>query len=147
VAQALRRAGVDVRVWTGDADEQAAARAAGVQADRGLMMVDAVSREVELDEVTDALLLTRSDDFNALAAEELRTELGHAHVQRLAPDPEAPVLVPPLHEDGLLPSYDEMSRHVAAGARITAERGRGGALRLHLDPDPATPRPDLAARA
>jgi NhaP-type Na+/H+ or K+/H+ antiporter len=137
VAQALRRAGADVRVWTGDADEQAAARAAGFKADRGLMMVDAVSREVELDEITDALLLTHSDDFNALAAEQLRAELGHAHVQRLAPDPEAPVLVPPLHERRLLPSYDEMSRQFAAGARITAERGRGGVLTLAFDHDAA----------
>ena len=44
------------------------------------MMVDAVSREAELEEVTDAMLLTRSDDFNTLAAAELRVELGHEHV-------------------------------------------------------------------
>ena len=66
VAHALRRAGAAVRVWTGDTDEQAAARAAGLEADRGRMMVDAVTREAELEEVTDALLLTSSDDFNAL---------------------------------------------------------------------------------
>ena len=80
-------------------------------------MVDAVTREAELEEVTDALLLTSSDDFNALAAEELRVELGHDHVQRLAPDPEAPFLVSPAHEDGLLLSYAEMSDHFADGAR------------------------------
>jgi NhaP-type Na+/H+ or K+/H+ antiporter len=132
VADALRRAGAGVRVWTGDAGEQAAARAAGYEADRGRMMVDAVSREVELDEVTDALLLTRSDDFNALAAEQLRAELGHEHVQRLAPDPEAPVLVPPRHEGGLLLSYDEMSRHFEDDARIAAERGPAGILTLYF---------------
>ena len=130
VAGALRRAGAGVRVWTGDAGEQAAARAAGLEADRGRMMVDAVTREAELDEVTDALLLTRSDDFNALAAEELRVELGHAHVQRLAPDPQAPVLVPPQHETGLLPSYAEMDRRFAEGERIVAELEPGGAPRL-----------------
>ena len=130
VARALRRAGAGVRVWTGDAGEQAAARAAGLEADRGRMMVDAVTREAELDEVTDALLLTRSDDFNALAAEELRVELGHAHVQRLAPDPQAPVLIPPHHETGLLPTYAEMERRFAGGERIAVELGRGGAPRL-----------------
>jgi NhaP-type Na+/H+ or K+/H+ antiporter len=133
VARALRRAGAGVRVWTGDAAEQAAARAAGLEADRGRMMVDAVTREAELDEVTDALLLTRSDDFNALAAEELRVELGHAHVQRLAPDPEAPVLVPPAHEGGLLPTYAEMDRRFAEGARIAAELGRGGTPRVYFE--------------
>jgi NhaP-type Na+/H+ or K+/H+ antiporter len=134
VAAAVRRSGAGVRVWTGDAEEQAAARAAGFEADRGRMMVDAVSREAELDEVTDALLLTRSDDFNALAAEQLRTELGHQHVQRLAPDPEAPVLVPPAHEDGLLPTYDELSRLFEDGAQVAAERGSAGALRLSFSP-------------
>jgi NhaP-type Na+/H+ or K+/H+ antiporter len=130
VADALRRAGARVRVWTGDAGEQAAARAAGLEAARGRMMVDAVNREAELDEVTDALLLTPSDDFNALAAEELRVELGHEHVQRLAPDPESPVLIPPAHESGLLPSYDEMSSYFESGAQITAEIGPPGVPRL-----------------
>ena len=39
-------------------------------------MVDAISREAELEEVTDALMLTQSDDFNTLGAAELRDELG-----------------------------------------------------------------------
>ena len=125
VASALRRAGAGVRVWTGDAGEQAAAKAAGLEADRGRMMVDAVNREAELEEVTDALLLTHSDDFNALAAAQLRVELGHQHVQRLAPDPQAPLLVPPLHEGGLLLSYAEMSRRFADGAQIVAEVEQG----------------------
>ena len=139
VAHALRRAGAGVRVWTGDADEQAAARAAGLEADRGRMMVDAVTREAELDEVTDALLLTRNDDFNALAAEELRIELGHAHVQRLAPDPDAPVLVPPHHETGLLLSYAEMSERspTAAGSRRDdAGRDDRGLLHRRRRPTP-----------
>jgi NhaP-type Na+/H+ or K+/H+ antiporter len=147
VARALRRAGAGVRVWTGDAGEQAAARAAGLEADRGRMMVDALSREAELDEVTDALLLTRSDDFNALAAEALRVELGHAHVQRLAPEAETPVLVPPHHESGLLPSYDEMSRRFGAGAQIAAEIGPAGAVRLHFDQAARSPRSGSAAQA
>jgi hypothetical protein len=135
IGAALRRAGVDVRVWTGDVDEQAAARAAGLEADRGRMMVDAVTREAELDEVTDALLLTSSDDFNALAAAELRTELGHEHVQRLAPDPHSPFLVPPIHERGLLPSYAEMARAFADGAEVVARQGSGGTITLSFESD------------
>ena len=131
VADALRRAGASVRIWTGDTGEQASARAAGHEADRGRMMVDAVTREAELDEVTDALLLTRSDDFNALAAEQLRIELGHAHVQRLAPHPETPYLIPPAHEDGLLLSYDEASERFADGAQVVAEQA-AGTVRLYF---------------
>jgi NhaP-type Na+/H+ or K+/H+ antiporter len=146
VAHALRRAGATVRVWTGDAGEQAAARAAGLEADRGRMMVDAVNREAELDEVTDALLLTRSDDFNALAAEELRVELGHDHVQRLAPDPEAPFLVPPHYETGLLLSYAELDRLVDDGAQFHADIARRGALRLYLVHADGTRTPARALR-
>ena len=89
LATAIRDAGVDVRMWIGPAADRDAARAAGLEADRGSMLLDAVSREAELEEVTDALLVTRSDDFNALAAAELRKVLGHGHVLRVAPDPEA----------------------------------------------------------
>jgi NhaP-type Na+/H+ or K+/H+ antiporter len=131
VGAALKEAGVGVRMWTGDAAEQSAARAAGFDADRGRMMLDALSREVELEEVTDALLLTDSDDFNTLAAAELRTELGHGHVLRLAPDPQTPALVPPEQEEGLLLSYAEMARHLSDGGRLVVETG-GAAGRLTL---------------
>ena len=73
----LKRSGVEVRMWVGPAADREAARAAGIDADRGRMMVDAVGRDAELEEVTDVLLLTRSDDFNAVTAAELRSELGH----------------------------------------------------------------------
>jgi NhaP-type Na+/H+ or K+/H+ antiporter len=131
VGAALRRAGVGVRLWTGSADELAAARAAGLDADRGRMMVDSMSREAELEEVTHALLLTGSDDFNALAAAELRTELGHERVQRPAPDPERSTLLPPAHEDGLLPSFEEMSRRFGEGAQVAIAEANGG-FRLYF---------------
>jgi hypothetical protein len=68
------------------------------------------------------LLLTRSDDFNAVAAAELRRELGHGHVFRVAPDPEEPDLLPPVEEAGILGAPDltfaELSRRFADGARL-----------------------------
>ena len=51
------------------------------------MLIDSLNREAELEEVTDALLLSRSDDFNAIAALDLRGDLGHGHVYRIAPIP------------------------------------------------------------
>jgi NhaP-type Na+/H+ or K+/H+ antiporter len=122
IAEALQRAGLDVRLWVGRAADQAAARAAGLTADRGSMMLDAVTREAELEEVTDALLLTVSDDFNALAAAELRTELGHGRVFRVAPDPaEMDLRSPPglhgiLADEGLTSA--ELARRLAAGGRL-----------------------------
>jgi NhaP-type Na+/H+ or K+/H+ antiporter len=153
VAAALRRAGVGVRVWTGSADELEAARAAGLDADRGRMMVDSVSREAELEEVTDALLLTDNDDFNALAAAELRAELGHQHVQRLASDPERAALLPPAHEVDLLPTFVEVENRLDAGSRFVAETiDSTGRFRLYFEgPDgsrtPATRRAAAAARS
>jgi NhaP-type Na+/H+ or K+/H+ antiporter len=122
LAAVLKRSGLDVRMWVGPADDRAAARAAGLDADRGRMMVDAVNREAELEEATDALLLTPSDDFNAVAAADLRRQLGHGHVYRVAPDPEEPDLLPPSTEGGILGNraltFAELSRLFAAGARI-----------------------------
>jgi NhaP-type Na+/H+ or K+/H+ antiporter len=121
---ALQQSGVAVRMWVGPTADQVAARAAGLEADHGRMMVDAVEREAELEEVTDALLVTRSDDFNALAAVQLRPEVGHGHVFRVAPDPAAQDLLPPAGEGGILGSADltfaEVSRRFAAGARFVS---------------------------
>ena len=122
LAAALKRSGVEVRMWVGPAADREAARAAGIDADRGRMMVDAVGRDAELEEVTDVLLLTRSDDFNAVTAVELRSELGHGHVFRVAPDPEEPDLLPPSSEAGILGgpalTFAELSTRFAGGARI-----------------------------
>jgi hypothetical protein len=117
-------------MWVGPPTDQAAARAAGLDADRGRIMVDAISREAELEEVTDALLLTPSDDFNTLGAAELRNELGHGHVYRVAPDPEAPDLLPPSREVGVLGdrslTFAELDRRFGAGAHVEISRGAAG---------------------
>jgi NhaP-type Na+/H+ or K+/H+ antiporter len=123
---ALKQSGIGVRMWIGPADHRAAAREAGLEANRGTLMVDSISREAELEEVTDALLLTRSDDFNALTATVLRGELGHRHVYRLAPNPDEPDLLPPSREAGILGirklTFAELDRQFAAGARIVTRR-------------------------
>jgi NhaP-type Na+/H+ or K+/H+ antiporter len=165
LATALKDAGMAVRMWVGPAADREAARAAGLDADRGRMMIDAVEREAELEEVTDVLLLGRSDDFNAITAAQLRNELGHGHVFRVAPDPEEPDLVAPSDEGGLLGgptlTYQELDRLFAEGARLVTrpvtdahlprsptemplfvvDRGR---LRVATDERPLQPRPGAA---
>ena len=124
LAAALKESGVTVRMWVGSAKDRAAALDAGLDADRGRLMLGALEREAELEEITDALLLTRSDDFNAVAAADLRGEVGHGHVYRVAPDPEEPDLLPPSIDAGILGNrtltFAELTKLFEAGARFVS---------------------------
>jgi NhaP-type Na+/H+ or K+/H+ antiporter len=129
IAASLKGAGLGVRLWSGRPVDQEAARAAGLTAERGKMMLDAISRETELEDITDALLLTGNDDFNALAAIALRTELGHGRVYRAAPDLDETDLIAPAGEQGILGTdlltSAELRRQFAAGARLVEEPVNG----------------------
>jgi NhaP-type Na+/H+ or K+/H+ antiporter len=122
MASALRAAGVGVRLWTGQAAEQAAAQEDGLPAGNARLGVDRAAREAELEDVTDALLLTASDNFNALAAFELRQELGHDHVFRLPPDSDLLDLVPSHAEGRALfaagLTFTELTNRFGAGAEV-----------------------------
>lgn len=122
LAVALNAAGLGVRLWTGQKTEQEAARAEGLDARQARLGVDVASREAELEEVTDALLVTASDNFNALAAFELRQELGNDHVYRLAPGSDLLDLVPPYAEGRILfgndLTFDELTRRFDEGATL-----------------------------
>jgi hypothetical protein len=129
IALARKSAGLGVRLWTGRTDEQEAARGAGLDAGNARLGVDLASREEELEEITDALLLTESDDFNALAAFELRQELGRDHVFRLAPRGELLDLVPAYAEGSILfgeeLTFPELTRRFEAGERLVEIDGDG----------------------
>jgi NhaP-type Na+/H+ or K+/H+ antiporter len=126
VASALKQAGLGVRLWTGQKAEQDAARSEGLDARHARLGVDVASREAELEEVTDALLVTSSDNFNALAAFELRQELGNDHVYRLAPGSDLLDLVPRYAEGRILFGRDltfgELTRRFDDGAALVAAR-------------------------
>ena len=125
IALALGSAGLGVRLWTGRSDEQAAAREAGLAAGSARLGVDLATRE----EVTDALIVTESDDFNALAAFELRQELGRDHVFRLPPSGELLDFVPAYAEGQILfgkeLTFAELTRRFDAGARLVEVSGDG----------------------
>lgn len=122
IAQALQAAGLRVRLWTDSRDEQAAAREVGLEAGRVPLGVDVESREAELEEVSDALLLTGSDEFNALAAYELRQELGAGRVYRLPAAEDRSEPTPAYAEGALLfgdrLTFGELSRRFEAGAHL-----------------------------
>jgi NhaP-type Na+/H+ or K+/H+ antiporter len=124
LAAAFKQSGLGVRMWTGSAADREAALGAGIEVERGRIMLDAVSREAELEELSEAFLLTASDDFNLVAAADLRAELGHGHVFRVAPDPEEPHLLPAATDAGIFGNsdltYARLDDLFAAGARIVA---------------------------
>jgi NhaP-type Na+/H+ or K+/H+ antiporter len=130
IARSLKAADLGVRLWTGRPDEQAAARAEGLDAGRARLGVDVEGREEELGEVSEALVMTESDDFNALAAFELRRELGSDHVFRLPVEDGALDLVPTYEEGGILfakhLTFAELAKRFDAGARIVEVSGDGG---------------------
>jgi NhaP-type Na+/H+ or K+/H+ antiporter/kynurenine formamidase len=143
VASALGAAGLGVRLWTGQKAEQDAARAEGLDARQARLGVDVSSREAELEEVTDALLVTPSDNFNALAAFELRQELGNDHVYRLAPGSDLLDLVPRYAEGRILfghdLTFDELTRRFEEGATLVtapADRRVTAARTLDASPKP-----------
>ena len=81
--------------------------------------------------------MTESDDFNALAAFELRQELGRDHVYRLPPQGELLDLVPAYAEGRILfgedLTFSELTRRFDAGARlIEVVDGRDGVRPLFV---------------
>jgi hypothetical protein len=130
IAKALEAAGLGVRLWTGRPEEQAAAREDGLAAGNARLGVDLATREEELEEVSDALLVTESDDFNALAAYELRRDLGHEHVFRLPAGDDVLDLVPVYAEGSVLfgeeLTYSELTRRFDAGAELVEVNGTPG---------------------
>jgi NhaP-type Na+/H+ or K+/H+ antiporter len=142
IAAALTASGVSVRLWTGQTAEQAAASELGLEAGNGRLGVDRAAREAELEDVTDALLLTASDNFNALAAFELRQELGHDHVYRLSPESELLDQVPPhsrgraLFDSAL--TFTELTRRFSTGAEVIRLPGDGPSTVEHPPGQQAT---------
>lgn len=152
IARALQATGVRVRLWTGRDDERDAALAEGLTARTGRLGADLAAREAELEDVTDALLLTDSDDFNALAASQLRREIGHEHVFSLPPsgallDPaSAHAEQGTLFEHGM--TFEALARRFADGATVVSAAGDGGTPlfvvsdgRLHVVTPASPPRP------
>ena len=85
LGRCLRVAGLGVVMATADAEHRARARAAGLEVAGGGLLAAATGAQ-ELEGVTDVLLLTGEDDFNALASEDLRDNVD-LPVYRLAPAP------------------------------------------------------------
>ncbi|MFF3431950.1 cation:proton antiporter [Streptomyces sp. NPDC002602] len=127
---ALRSAGLDVLMWAGLDRQRQSIKDAGLELAPGELLAAATGAGAELEGITDVLLLTDEDDFNALALMTLK-ETADGAVHRL---------MPPTHSHGVVAPYTgsevlfsaglnrpELARRYAAGARIvTVEVEEGG---------------------
>jgi NhaP-type Na+/H+ or K+/H+ antiporter len=120
LARALDSFGMHPLLLTGDDRERGLAVAEAID----VLPSDLAETDVEeeLEGVEAALLLTQSDDFNALAASQLRKELGRDRVFRLVPGA-GEIDVAPTDAEGQLLfdsrlTYEELDLRFAHGAEL-----------------------------
>ncbi|MFI6847915.1 cation:proton antiporter [Kitasatospora sp. NBC_00085] len=126
---ALRSAGLDVLMWAGLDQQRRTIKDAGLELAPGELLAAATGARAELEGITEVLLLTDEDDFNALAFMTLK-ETVEGPVHRLAPaTPSHGVVAPYIESEALFaPALNrpELARRYEGGARIVAFRVDGG---------------------
>ncbi|MFD4135948.1 cation:proton antiporter [Streptomyces goshikiensis] len=126
---ALRAAGLDVLMWAGLDQQRRSITDAGLGLAPGELLAAATGAGAELEGITDVLLLTSEDDFNALALLTLK-ETVKGPVHRLGPPTRSHGVVAPytgseaLFSRGL--NRPELARRYADGARVIAFRVEEG---------------------
>ena len=122
LGRALRSAGLEVLMWAGLDQQREQIRQAGLELAPGELLAAATGRGARLEGITDVLLLTDEDDFNALASVVLTGNV-EGPVYRLAPQLRSHGVVAPytggevLFGDGL--TRRAVSGRYADGARIS----------------------------
>ena len=121
IGRALQDAGLDVLMWAGEDDQRDAIQRAGLRVPPGELLAAATGRRAELEGVSEVLLLTAEDDFNALASAVLPGSLD-GPVYRVAAPHHSHGVVAPYTGGELL--FDEtvtrsaLSRRYEQGERI-----------------------------
>ncbi|MFE9437383.1 cation:proton antiporter [Streptomyces sp. NPDC006640] len=128
LGRALRSAGLDVLMWAGLDRERRSIKDAGLDLAPGELLAAATGAGAELEGITDVLLLTDEDDFNALAYMTLK-ETVEGPVHRLAPPTRSHGVVAPyigsesLFGEGL--NRPELAHRYEEGGRIVTHRVEG----------------------
>ncbi|MFK0043572.1 cation:proton antiporter [Streptomyces sp. NPDC090741] len=125
LGRALRSAGLDVLMWAGPDGQRRSITNADLDLAPGELLAAATGAGAEREGITDVLLLTDEDDFNALAFMTLK-ETVERPVLCLAPPTRSHGVAAPctgseaLFGDGL--NRPELARRYAGGARIVVHR-------------------------
>ncbi|MFF2403608.1 cation:proton antiporter [Streptomyces goshikiensis] len=125
---ALRAAGLDVLMWAGLDEQRRSIKDAGLGLAPGELLAAATGAGAELEGITDVLLLTSEDDFNALALLTLKATV-KGPVHRLEPPTRSHGVIAPYTGGEALFSHGlgrtELARRYAGGARVVAFRVEG----------------------
>jgi NhaP-type Na+/H+ or K+/H+ antiporter len=132
LGKALGAAGLDILMWAGLEHQRDDIRGAGIQLAPGELLADATGEGAEVEGITEVLLLTDEDDFNALAATTLRGNLD-GPVYRVAPPRQTHGVVAPYTDDEVL--FGEALTRSALHTRH--DQGASITSRPAADPVPA----------
>jgi NhaP-type Na+/H+ or K+/H+ antiporter len=132
LGRALAVAGLDVLMWAGLEHQRDDIRRAGIELAPGELLAAATGEGAEVEGVTEVLLLTDEDDFNALAATTLRGNLD-GPVYRIAPPRQSHGVVAPYTDDEVL--FSEALTRAALDTRHN--QGATITSRPAVDPVPA----------
>ena len=133
LARTLRSAGLEVLLWAGLEEERERIRRAGLDLAPGELLA-AATGGAELEGVTTVLLLTREDDFNALAST-LLVDTIEGPIYRLAPPTESHgVVAPYTGGEVLFPAINrsDVDRRYRSGATVIS-RPAGASWRAGED--------------
>jgi hypothetical protein len=123
LAQALRKAGVDVTAWARMEDQRHQLEGAGVELAPIEELAAAVRKRSELEDVAGVLLLTDEDGYNAMAASVLAGQSG-TPIYRLAPSRGYSLAAQEKANAATLFSsaltHDEITKRYQSGSRISA---------------------------
>jgi NhaP-type Na+/H+ or K+/H+ antiporter len=114
LGKVLGDAGLDVLMWAGLERQRDEISRAGIELAPGELLAAATGEGAEVEGVTEVLLLTDEDDFNALAATTLRGNLD-GPVYRIAPPRQSHGVVAPYTDDEAL--FSEALTRVALDTR------------------------------
>ena len=128
IGRALQDAGLEVLMWAGLTEQREAIRRAGLTVAPGELLAAATGRRAQLEGISEVLLLTAEDDFNALASVVLPGQLD-GRIYRVAAPQHSHGVVAPYTGGELL--FDQtltrtaLTRRYDDGARIQTVTGDG----------------------
>jgi NhaP-type Na+/H+ or K+/H+ antiporter len=133
MGRALQDAGLDVLMWAGLDDQRDAIRRAGLRVAPGELLAAATGRRAQLEGISEVLLLTAEDDFNALASAVLPGSLAGPVYRVAAPHHSHGVVAPytggevlfdeALTRSALSRSYDQGARILTVSAEQLPDGG------------------------